>query len=125
MPHHAGYSLTSRLVCQSGQFELLCSTTGMSMRWTIDFPQSSGVPGSQFIPANTSEVHSVVISDSTILFISITSLSPLTYLLEINNTLVALNGTRIDCISLEGTESTVLTVIGHGKTIQYNANDEQ
>ena len=111
-----GYSVTPKLVCSFGQFELLCRTNSTILEWIIDFPDSSGVvdPGTWFISSTHPEVQSVVISDSTVLLISRTSLSPLTSLLEINNTIVALNGTRINCTSQDGTESTVVNVVGNG-----------
>ena len=113
-----GFSVTSRLVCPFGHFELLCSTSGSIIQWTVDFPESSEVTdlGERFVSADHPEVQSVVIRDSqTLLLISRTSLSPLTSLLEISNTIVALNGTRIDCTTTDGTESTVITVIGNGR----------
>ena len=112
--------MTSRLVCPSGKFELLCNTSGRVLEWTIDpLPDGTGAvnPTTRFIvSANHSEVQSIVISDSTILLVSRTSLSPLISQLEINNTIVALNGTRIDCATQDGTVSTVITIIRNGKT---------
>ena len=109
------------LACPFGQFELLCETNGPIIRWTFHFPEGSGISitdqGDRLVSANnvnTSEVvHSVVIENSTVLLISRTSLSPLTSLLEINNTIVALNGTRLGCDSQDGTQSTVMTIIDH------------
>ena len=109
--------MTSRLVCPSGQFEVLCRTNGTILQWTIDFPDGSGFvdPGDLRISGTRPEVHSVVIRDSTVLLISRTSLSPLTSLLEINNTIVALNGTKIDCRqSMTEMFSIVVTVFGNG-----------
>ena len=111
--------MTSKLVCPLGRFNLLCSTNGAILEWTIDIPESSGIvdPGNQRIRNTTPpEVHSFVIRDSTFLLISRISLSPLTSLLEINNTIAALNGTRIDCTqSMTEMFSLVITIIGNGK----------
>ena len=115
------YPVMTRLVCPLGQFELLCSTDGTQMRWTVNFPDiiDSEVvdpPGDQIIEAGSPEVQSFVIKDSAVLLISRTSSSPLTSLLGINNTIIALNGTRIECTqSMTEMFSTVITIIGNGK----------
>ena len=92
------------------------------MRWHIDFPDGSDIVdlGDRFISADGPEVQSVVISDSTVLFITRTSELPLTSLLKMNNTIVALNGTRIDCSSTDVMESTVVKIFGNGKTNNNN-----
>ena len=117
--------MTSRLVCPFGRFELLCSTNGTILQWTIDFPDGSGVDdlGDRSISANRPEVQSFVIGDSTVLNISTTSLSPLTSLLEINNTIVALNETRIDCRqSISEMFSIVITTIRSGKLVLLSSH---
>ena len=111
-------SVRSRLVCPFSHFELLCNTTGQSLEWTIDFPNGLGVddPTPKLVTKSEVQPIEIVISDSSVLLIMTrTSLSSLTSLLEINNTIFALNGTRIDC-AWSGTAmfSTVVTIVGNG-----------
>ena len=119
--------MATALVCPFGQFESLCRTSGTALRWTIDFPDGIGVadPGDRIISATSSSPPPIVIKDSSILLISRTSLSPLTSLLEISNTIAGLNGTRIQCTSIDGTETTVITIIGNGIILTCILHDLQ
>ena len=110
--------MTPGLVCPFGHFEVSCRTlNGTVIAWDVTFPEAIAPDiAKQPISLNDSQSEqSTVISDSSVLLISITSLSPFTSLLEINNTITALNGTTINCTSIDGTDSLVLTVIGNGK----------
>ena len=118
--------MTSTLVCPLGQFRLVCRTTsGTVIVWTINITDGTEVEdpaviGRHFITTTGPEsLAPIVIRDSSVLLISRNSLSPLTSLLEINNTIVDLNGTRIECTTIDGMETTVITVIGNGITLRY------
>ena len=115
--------MTSALVCPLGQFRLVCGTTsGTIIAWSIDFPDGIGVEdaGRQIISTTGPEsLPPFVIRDSSVLLISRSSLSPLTSLLEISTTIADLNGTRIECTTIDGMETTVITIIGNGITLRY------
>ena len=114
--------MTSTLVCPLGQFRSVCRTSGTAISWAIDFPDGFGVgdvDGQIVTTTGPESRQPFVIRDSSVLLISRTSLSPLTSLLEINNTIADLNGTRIECTSIDGMETTVITIIGNGITLHY------
>ena len=113
--------MTSTLVCPLDQFELVCRTTsGTVIAWSIDFPDGIGVEdlGRQVISKTGLEsLPRFVIRDSSVVLISRTSSSPLTSSLEISSTITDLNGTRINCTTIDGVETTVITIIGNGKIL--------
>ena len=122
--------MASTLVCPLGQFRSVCRTTsGTVIVWTINITdgievEDPAVMGRQFISTTGPEsLPAIVIRDSSVLLISRTSLSPLTSLLEISNTIVDLNGTRIECTTIDGMETTVITVIGNGIMLRYSYPD--
>ena len=55
------------------------------------------------------------LSSEILVFSSFQELFPLTSLLEISDTISGLNGTRIECTTIDGMETTVITIIGNGK----------
>ena len=114
--------MTAALVCPLGQFRLLCGTNATAISWTINFPDGTGVEGEgrQFITTTGPEsLPPFVIRHPAVLLISRTSLSPLTSLLEINNTISDLNGTRIECTTIDRMETTAISVIGNGTIKKY------
>ena len=116
--------MTSTLVCPLGQFRSVCRTSGTAISWTINFPDGFGVGDvdGQIITTTGPESRPpFVIRHPAVLLISRTSLSPLTSLLEISNTITDLNGTRIECTTIDGMETTAITIIGNGiiKKIVY------
>ena len=109
---------SAALVCPFRPFKLLCRTSATAISWTINFPDGFGVgdvDGQIVTTTGPESRQPFVIRDSSVLLISRTSLSPLTSLLEINNTIADLNGTRIECTTIDGMETTVITIIGNGK----------
>ena len=86
-------------------------TNGTVIRWTFD-----DVDDRLISTTGSESLSPFVMRDSSVL-ISRTSLSPLTSLLEISNTTADLNGTRIECSTIDGMETTVITVIGNGNYI--------
>ena len=111
--------MTSALVCPLDQFRLVCTTTsGTVIEWIADFPDGVEDAGRQVISTTGPEsLPPFVIRDSSVLLISRTSLSPLTSLLEISTTITDLNGTRIECTTRDGMETTVITIIGNGNIL--------
>ena len=110
---------SAALVCPFRPFKLLCGTTsGTAILWAIDFPDGievGDVDGQIVTTTSPENRPPFVIRHPAVLLISRTSLSPLTSLLEINNTIADLNGTRIECTTIDGMETTVITIIGNGK----------
>ena len=107
-----------QFVCISDKLTLICNTNGTSIQWGISNPHNliTGV-GNQLISTTTTNERLENLKFATnrgIFQFFRTSSSPLISELQIDNVTADLNGTRVECTSIEGMTTTVINIIDTG-----------